>query len=72
MNGGRVLYAGTGTTIERRFFDAAGHFQAMQTGSDAGPPGCAVASSVPFGYGSATVARVVCGTALSVGEEIPY
>jgi hypothetical protein len=72
MNGGHVLYSGTGTTTERRFFDATGRFQAVQTGSDAGAPGCAVASPAPFTCGSVTVTRVLCGTALAVGDVILY
>jgi hypothetical protein len=72
MNGGHVVYSGTGTTIERRFFDAAGHFQAAQTGSDAGAPTCAVGSLAPLACGSVTVTRVLCGNALGVGETILY
>lgn len=71
-SGGRVLYSGTGLSIERRFYTSDGGFEALQTGSDAVPPGCNRRWPTPITCGAAYVTRIVCGGALQLGASIAY
>jgi hypothetical protein len=71
-SGGKVLYSGTGLSIERRFFDSEGRFEALQTGTDATPPGCGRPWPNPISCGEAVISQVICGTRLQVGEVIRY
>jgi hypothetical protein len=70
-NGRRMLYTGTGTTVERRYFDSEGAFQALETGSD-GCDGCCGSWPTTIPCGAAEVTRVICGAALGVGSPIPH
>ena len=72
-DGKRVLYHGTGFTIVRQFFAESGEFLAFEQGGDAGQgPDCHESYYWPVRVlcEHAKVTRVVCGTALAIGDPI--
>jgi hypothetical protein len=70
-NGRRMLYTGTGISVERRYFDSEGTFQGLETGSD-GCNGCCGSWPTTIPCGAAEVTRVICGAALVRGSPIPH
>jgi len=74
-DGTRVLYYGSGLSIERRYYDASGQFLALETGGDGGQgPTCNSSAYWPVRVvcENAVATNVVCGTAnFMVGDAVP-
>ncbi len=69
-NGQRLLYRGSGLSIERRYFDGAGELLSLEVASDGNPPGCPLFWPVASSCGNAQVTRMSCGNAYDVGQRI--
>lgn len=74
-DGKRLLYRGTGHTIERRYYTASGEFIALETAGDGGQgPSCNGSAYWPerVACANAVVVRVDCGTgSFRVGDSVP-
>jgi hypothetical protein len=74
-DGTRLLYYGTGLSIERRYYDSSGQFLALETGADGGQgPSCNSSAYWPVRVvcENAVATNVVCGTAtFMVGDPVP-
>lgn len=74
-DGTRLLYYGSGLSIERRYYTSSGEFIALETGSDGGQgPRCNSSAYWPVRVecDNAIAANVVCGTAtFMVGDSVP-
>jgi hypothetical protein len=75
QSGARVLYYGSGFSIERRYYDRSGQFLALETAGDGGQgPSCNGSAYWPVRVEceNAKATNVVCGTAsFKVGDPVP-
>jgi hypothetical protein len=67
----RLLYLGSGLSVERRYFDTEGAQKAVETATDWRAPGCPRVWPDSVECGGATITKVVCGDAVRVGQNLP-